>query len=64
MKILDAARDAVSRFAARGLARDAAGLAGCAMIAAGAGEIYRPAGLISGGLMLVVGALATAKKPA
>ncbi len=42
------------RAAAPAVARDFAGLGGCAMIATGAGLIYVPAGLIVGGLMLVI----------
>lgn len=42
--------------------RDAAGLSGSASIAAGAGMIYLPAGFIAGGILLVLGALLTARK--
>jgi hypothetical protein len=41
--------------------RDLIGLAGAGLVAYGAGEIYRPAGFIVGGLFLLVGAFLTAK---
>lgn len=40
-----------------GLLRDAAGVAGAALIAYGAWCVYRPAGPIVGGLLLLAGAL-------
>lgn len=43
------------------LARDAAGLAGAALISCGAGMIYRPAGFIVAGLLLLVGAVLDAR---
>jgi hypothetical protein len=45
------------------LLRDLAGLAGIGAIAYGAWMIYPPAGFITGGLLLVVGALALALAP-
>lgn len=44
------------------LVRDGAGLAGCALVSTGAGMIYLPAGFITGGLILVAGALLGAKR--
>jgi hypothetical protein len=38
------------------MVRDAVGLLGCALVSAGAGMVYLPAGLIVGGLMLASGA--------
>lgn len=48
--------------AAPALARDAAGVTGCVLIAVGAGCIYMPAGLIVGGLMLLAIALLPGRK--
>jgi hypothetical protein len=44
--------------------RDAAGLIGGLLISMGAGEVYRPAGLIMGGLLLVGGAYLSARNRA
>lgn len=41
--------------------RDAAGLLGVALVAYGAHEIYRPAGFIVAGVLLVVGAFLAAR---
>lgn len=41
--------------------RDLSGLIGAAMISAGAGMIYLPAGMIVGGGLLVAGAVLTAR---
>jgi hypothetical protein len=43
------------------LARDFAGVAGAAAIAYGAGLIYRPAGFIVGGLLLVAASVLLAR---
>lgn len=42
------------------LGRDAAGLAGVGLVSAGAWQIYAPAGLIVGGLILLGGAVLAA----
>jgi hypothetical protein len=42
-------------------ARDAAGLVGLCLIAYGAWLVYRPAGFIVGGLLLLAGALLDAR---
>lgn len=39
------------------LLRDVCGMAGAIMIAWGTAQIYRPAGIVVGGLMLVTGAI-------
>lgn len=46
------------------LVRDGAGLAGGAMVSIGAAQIYGPAGWIVGGVLLMAGALATARAKA
>lgn len=46
------------------LVRDAAGLAGAGLIAYGASLVYEPAGYIVGGMMLLVGALLSARRSA
>ena len=51
------------RAAAPVLARDAAGIGGAVLIAIGAGEIYRPAGLIIAGVMLLAVGILTGRKP-
>lgn len=43
------------------LTRDFAGLAGAGLIAYGSALVYRPAGFIVGGLLLLAGALLTAR---
>lgn len=43
------------------LARDAAGLIGAGLISTGAGMIYRPAGFIVAGFLLLVGAVLDAR---
>lgn len=48
--------------AAPALAFDAAGLAGCGLIIYGAWRIYEPAGFISAGAMLLVGAWMGARR--
>lgn len=46
------------------LVRDASGLAGAALVAVGAGQIYAPAGYIVGGALLVVGSFLSARAKA
>jgi len=46
-----------------GIIRDGAGILGAALIAYGAALIYRPAGFIVGGLLLISGALLAARTP-
>ena len=48
--------------AAPAVVRDCAGIAGVGMIAIGAGQIYAPAGLIAGGLLLLAGAVLSARR--
>lgn len=43
------------------LIRDAAGLAGAALIALGAAEVYRPAGWIVAGVALIAAAILSAR---
>jgi len=52
------------RAVAPAVARDAAGIGGCAMVAVGTGMIYVPAGVIVGGLMLVALALLSGRAAA
>lgn len=53
----------VQRLGAAGpeLVRDATGLSGAALVAFGAGEIYRPAGFIVAGALLLAGAWLSAR---
>lgn len=44
------------------LARDLAGVGGAGLIAAGAGQVYAPAGLIVGGTLLLSGAVLSARR--
>jgi hypothetical protein len=44
------------------LIRDTLGVAGCGMVAGGAGLIYLPAGLIVGGILLLGGAWLSARR--
>jgi hypothetical protein len=44
------------------IARDAAGLVGCGSVVTGIAMIYQPAAFIAGGLLLIAGALVTARK--
>lgn len=46
------------------VARDAAGLGGCVLIAVGAGMIHVPAGLITGGVMLIILAVVSGRAAA
>ena len=46
------------------LTRDGLGLAGAALIAAGAWRIYEPAGLITAGFFLLIGAWLSARSAA
>jgi hypothetical protein len=44
------------------IVRDLAGLAGCGLVSYGTGQVYEPAGFIVAGLMLIAGAIATARR--
>lgn len=56
MKLLAAAVRSVA-MVVPGLARDLAGLCGVGLVSYGAWLIYPPAGFITGGFLLIVGAL-------
>jgi len=55
---------AMLRTAGPVVARDAAGLGGCVLIAVGAGMIHVPAGLITGGVMLIILAVVSGRAAA
>lgn len=59
MKLLGAAVRVVA-VAMPGLMRDVAGLGGVGLVSYGAWMVYPPAGFISAGILLIVGALLTA----
>ena len=59
MKLLAAAVRTIAG-AVPGLVRDLAGLCGVGLVSYGAWLVYPPAGFITGGLLLIIGALMVA----